>query len=85
MDEKIYCIICPPPGSVLMDLDKTLPRIKGKHGIYRVRRYKCFICGYEQTIHAGGEWDLEREPHNAIEQVKKQFKQEENNEDFLRS
>ena len=84
MPMEVYCIICQPPESVLMDLDKTFPRKKGKHGIYRVRRYKCLICGYEQTIHADGWRDLETEPDRAMDEAKKQYNQEEKNEDKLR-
>jgi len=84
MEVKPTCIICPSEPE--MELVENLSRRTNRTGqAYRRRRFKCIHCDYELVVMADGYQD----EHNAGDAAKyllnKQFKQEENNEDKLRS
>ena len=79
------CIEC-PLNTVEMVLVEDLPRMRSRTGnAYRRRRYRCPICNYELVVCADGY----RDEYNAGDSAKyildKQFKQEQDNEDKLRS
>jgi len=79
------CIIC-PPNTVEMDLIETLSRHVSRTGnAYRRRRYRCPICGYELVVMADGYRDEHHAGDSAKYILDKQFKQEEKNEEKLRS
>ena len=60
---------------------KFKERIQSKKQ-YRIRRFECPVCGNIETIFADGEIDLNIEPRNAIDSVRKKFKEEQDNRDF---
>jgi hypothetical protein len=77
------CVIC---AGIEMDFVEDLSRMNSRSGnAYRRRRYKCLICGYELVVMADGYRDEYNAGEAAKMDLKKQFKQEENNEDKLRS
>lgn len=70
--EKLYtCEICDAPM-------KFVERVKSNKP-YRIRRFKCTICDFQKTIFADGHFDEIINPYSSVEQVKKQFKIEEEN------
>lgn len=70
-----YCDICSAP----MELEKILSSYKRHGSNHRRRKFKCFICGYQKVIYAGGEKDEKFYPEEGIEEVAEMFKQEEIN------
>lgn len=62
--------------------EMTLSKKVTHHGVrskYRIRRFVCTICDITETIYADGDNDLKQEPRRAIEQINKQYKQDETN------
>ena len=79
------CIEC-PHGTVEMTLIEDLPRRKSRSGnAYRRKRYKCHVCDYELVVCADGYKDEYNAGDTAKYILDKQFKQEQDNEDKLRS
>jgi len=77
------CIIC---VGVEMEFVESLPRRKNRTGqAYRRTRYKCLICDYELVVYADGYRDEYNAGDVAKYNLEKQFKQEEKNEEKLRS
>jgi hypothetical protein len=85
MDVIPTCIIC-PEGTVELTLVEDLPRRRNRTGqLYRRRRFRCHVCDYEMVFCADGYRDEYEAGDAAKMDLEKQFKQEENNEDKLRS
>ena len=78
MKEVFYCDICNAP----MMFEKRLNNAKVKTGICRRRKYKCSVCDYETVIYAGGSGDQKIWPQTGIDEVKKLFKQEQENRNY---
>lgn len=77
------CIIC---TGIEMDFIESLSRRTSRTGnAYRRRRYKCLICGYELVVMADGYKDEHNAGDTAKYLLEKKFKQEQDNEDKLRS
>lgn len=49
---------------------------------YRIRRFRCDLCDHEETVFANGTRDYEDEPRRALKQIDRQYRQEEENNDF---
>jgi transposase-like protein len=71
-ETKIYCDIC---NVIEMQFLETIPSNKS----YRIRRFKCPVCGHTKTIFADGLLDNHIEPIKANEAIDKMYKQEEDN------
>ena len=69
------CDICNAP----MKLETRLSNYKGITKEYRRRRFKCTICDYTKMIFADGMRDEEIFPELGIDEIKKNYKQEEKN------
>lgn len=54
-------------------------RVKSKKH-YRIRRYACTICDFQETIYADGWIDDVVLPERALNQIKKEYKQSEDNQ-----
>lgn len=77
------CIIC---TGIKMDFVENLSRMTNRTGqAYRRRRYECLICGYELVVMADGYRDEYGAGDEAKYLLAKQFRQEEKNEEKLRS
>lgn len=73
--ENFTCEICGAP----MKLEKKLSTVKKVCTMYRRRRFHCTVCDFSETIYGDGSGDKKTRPNQAIEDVKKMFKQEETN------
>ena len=47
--------------------------------MYRVRRFKCTVCDFEETIFGDGSGDMKTRPQEAIDDMQKFYEQEEEN------
>jgi hypothetical protein len=74
MKEIILCDIC----NIQMKLTHKRT-VKGKRGNFRMRQFTCPLCGFYKTIAKEGYRDLIAEPLGVIEQINKNYKQEEEN------
>ena len=75
-----------PEGTVEMEHVEDLPRFITRTGQKcRRRRFKCPICGYELVVFADGYLDEHHAGDRAEYLLDKQFKQEQTNEEKLRS
>lgn len=76
---EFYCDICGAP----MELEKRLPNHKKGCRSYRRRRFRCMVCDYKKLIIANGTGDEKHWPQLGIDEVNRNFKQEEENRDFF--
>jgi hypothetical protein len=72
---EFSCEICKAP----MKLSEKLPPVKKMGKTYRVRRFKCTVCDFEETIFGDGSGDMNTGPQQGIKDVKEMYDQEEEN------
>jgi hypothetical protein len=75
MNVEFYCDICNAP----MILERRMSSYKSHGSNHRRRKFKCTVCDYQKVIYAGGDKDEKYFPEGGIEEVKKNFRQEEIN------
>lgn len=63
----------------LCSCDLTLTKTTRSRRRYRIRRYKCLICGFEKTIFGSGQLDEEGMERQVEKDVKKMYRQQERN------
>lgn len=73
---KVICDIC----GTEMKTDPSKRIVSTKK--YRIRRFECEGCGYQQTIYADGKLDLDIIPQRGIDIVKINFKRESKNREL---
>lgn len=78
MATEFYCEICGAP----MVLDHQFKTRKKPGTMYRVRRFKCTLCDFAETIFGDGTGDKKDIPGQAIEMVNDMYKQEERNRNY---
>jgi hypothetical protein len=76
MSKVRECLICNQP----MKMVKKMASHVGLSNTYRRRRFQCTVCDYSELVIADGYKDDEHEPYMANEQVKKMYKQSEDNQ-----
>jgi hypothetical protein len=69
MSEVFYCQVC----NTEMKFKERVPSKKK----YRIRRFACPRCGFQETIFAGGKIDHEIAPGQAIRDANKLYAMEE--------
>ena len=73
MSKTVNCDFC----TAEMELVSTTPTKKN----YKVRRYKCPLCGYEKSEFGSGCYDKEDSPFSLLDDkdVNKMYRQQERN------
>ena len=65
-----------------MKLIKRLSSVKKGPNIYRRRKFGCTVCEFTEVIYGDGSGDMKERPQQAIDDIKEQYKQEEENRNF---
>jgi transposase-like protein len=77
MTTEFYCEICGAP--MVLDPEHKFKTRKKPGTMYRVRRFKCTLCDFAETIFGDGTADKKAIPEQGIDQMKAIYKQEEIN------
>lgn len=76
--KDFLCSICTAPMEMV---SKKYSRKRRSNEKYRIRRFKCTVCDFEETVYADGQRDELFEPRKAIDKVNREFRKEEDARD----